>query len=154
MYCWTTFWWILTCFGMFFAVVCDDLLVIRMLDRNMSINMLLILCIPDGIADCTWDVILAFFLIPCPGTSKTFLRSHGVRSRIAYKSSNGAKSQISTSKQRQRMQHVFVVHCNGMQTLGIATEVDMPIYSYESLRLFFWSFFSTSGLGKWVSKPH
>ena len=24
-----------------------------------------------------------------------------------------------------------------MQTLGIATEVDMPIYSYESLRLFF-----------------
>ena len=37
----------------FFAVVCDDLLVIRMLDRNMSINMLLILCIPDGIADCT-----------------------------------------------------------------------------------------------------
>ena len=36
-----------------FAVVCDDLLVIRMLDRNMSINMLLILCIPDGIADCT-----------------------------------------------------------------------------------------------------
>ena len=45
----------------FFAVVCDDLLVIRMLDRNMSINMLLILCIPDGIADCTWDVILAVF---------------------------------------------------------------------------------------------
>ena len=44
-----------------FAVVCDDLLVIRMLDRNMSINMLLILCIPDGIADCTCDVILAFF---------------------------------------------------------------------------------------------
>ena len=35
------------------------------------------------------------------------------------------------------MQHVFVVHCNGMQTLGIATEVDMPIYSYESLILFF-----------------
>ena len=40
-------------FWIFFAVVCDDLLVIRMLDRNMSINMLLILCIPDGIADCT-----------------------------------------------------------------------------------------------------
>ena len=39
--------------NVFFAVVCDDLLVIRMLDRNMSINMLLILCIPDGIADCT-----------------------------------------------------------------------------------------------------